>query len=365
MPRSRKRRAPRIAFYVRRSIYASTVLSALLLVLPVSVALSAGLAALSIAIFGISLLLVIACYIYSPTSDRILACLALLSALFGLAFPQTAFLLAAQREDVTLGFDPAAYVHFSGATTIEPTKLIPYKAIDDETLELAYYKSEQPGYRPAILLLHGGGWRYGSHLETGRWPQVLTKAGFHVFSVEYRLASDDYHTWRDAPRDVHDAYDYIQANANKFAVDPTQLHLLGQSAGGHLALLEAYLRNDAQSVVSLYAPIDLALDYATSRDKSSELDFIGGPPKQYENRYRAVSPIVYVSSHAPRTLIVQGKTDDLVASRNATLLSNSLTEHRIEHELLVLPMTGHSFENQRGGFATQITEARVLRFLLD
>lgn len=365
MPRSKKRRASRLPFYLRRSLYMSTILSALLLILPVSVALAAGLAALSIVVFGIALLLVVASYIYSPISDRILAGLALLSALFGLIFPQTAFLLSAQREGVALHFNPASYVHFSGATTIAPTKLITYKSVDDEALELAYYKSERSGPRPAVLLLHGGGWRYGNHLETGRWPQILTEAGFHVLSVEYRLANDTYHTWRDAPRDVHDAYDYVQTNANSLAVDPTQIHLIGQSAGGHLALLEAYLRNDAKSVVSLYAPIDLALDYATSRDKSSELDFIGGPPRQYENRYRAVSPIVYVSPHAPRTLIVQGKTDDLVASRNATLLSNSLTESRIEHELLMLPMTGHSFENQRGGFATQITETRVLQFLLD
>ena len=182
-----------------------------------------------------------------------------------------------------------------------------------------------------------------------------------MFSVQYRLANDSYHTWRDAPSDIHDAYLYLQAEAERLSIGASQIHLIGQSAGGHLALLEAYLHNDAESVTSLYAPIDLALDYATSRDKSSELDFIGGPPKQYPNR--AVSPITYVSSRAPRTLIVQGKTDDLVATKNATLLSTNLTENRIAHELVLLPMTGHSFENQRGGFATQITKERVLRFL--
>ena len=365
MSRTKKRHASRLPFYARRSLYMLTVLSALLMILPVSVALSAGLSALSVAIFGILLLLCAVAYIRHPSSDRILAGLALLAALFGLAFPQTAFWMTAQREGVTLTFDPLAYVRFSGATTITPDKIISYKTIDDKALELAYYQSPQPGTRPAVMLLHGGGWRYGSHLETGDWPRILTEAGFHVFSVEYRLANDGYHTWRDAPHDVHDAYAYIHANAQSLSVNPAQISLLGQSAGGHLALLEAYLHNDARSVISLYAPIDLELDYNTSRDKTSELDFIGGPPKQYENRYRAVSPIVYVSPHAPRTLVVQGKTDDLVSARNATLLSGSLTENRIEHDLLILPMTGHSFENQRGGFATQITETRVLRFLLD
>lgn len=365
MPRTKKRHGSPLPSYASRGLYLLTLLSALLMIIPVSIALSAGLAALSVAIFGGALLLILVVYLRTPTRDRILAGLALLSALFGLVFPQAVFLMTAQREGVVLHFNPLTYVHFSGATTIEPSRVIAYKTIDAGALELAYYKSNQSGVRPAVMLLHGGGWRYGSHLETGDWPRLLTEAGFHVFSVEYRLANDSYHTWRDAPRDIHDAYSYIQANAKTVSADPSQISLLGQSAGGHLALLEAYLHNDAKSVISLYAPIDLALDYATSRDKASELDFIGGPPKQYENRYRAVSPIVYVSPHAPRTLIVQGKTDDLVAARNATLLSRSLTENRIEHELLMLPMTGHSFENQRGGFATQMTEARVLRFLLN
>lgn len=364
MSRAKKHRPSTYRVYLGRGFYSLILLLAILMIVPVSVALSAGIASTSIVIFGPALVLVTAIYTHQKR-DRILAGLALIAALFGLIFPQSAFLLTAHRERVGLGFDPLAYVSFSGATTIAPTELITYKSIDDEALELAYYRSSQSGARPAVLLLHGGGWRYGNHLETGDWPRTLTDAGFHVFSAQYRLASDSHPTWRDAPRDVHDAYTYIQSNAQTLSVNPAQISLLGQSAGGHLALLEAYLHNDAESVISLYAPIDLTLDYATSRDKTSELDFIGGPPRQYPNRYRAVSPITYVSPHTPRTLIVQGKTDDLVAAQNATRLSSSLRENRIEHELIMLPMTGHSFENQRGGFATQITETRVLRFLLN
>ena len=363
MPGAKNRHSSLPSLYVRRGIYGASILLAILMIVPVSTAFSAGLAALSILVFGITLTLALTAYLRNPAMDRFFAGAAICAALFGLVFPQAAFWIAAQREGVALQFNPISYMRFSGATTIEPSKFITYKTVNNSTLELAYYQSKSPGVRPVVMLLHGGGWRYGSHIETGDWPRILSEAGFHVASVEYRLSNDAYHTWRDAPRDIHDAYTYLQENASGLSIDPTQIHLIGQSAGGHLALLEAYLHNDAKSVVSLYAPIDLTLDYETSRDKTSELDFIGGPPKQYPNRYRAVSPIIYVSPHTPRTLIVQGKTDDLVAAKNATLLSKSLIEHRIEHELIILPMTGHSFENQRGGFATQITETRVVRFL--
>lgn len=364
MPRTKKRPPKSLGTRIRTGVFVVIVLLAILMILPISPALSTGIASLSIVIFGVSLLLITALYSKRHERERPLMLLALLGTLFGLVFPQAAFLLSAQRENVSLSFNPISYVTFSGNTTIQPTKLITYKTVGREGLEIAYFQSKSAGTRPAVLLLHGGGWRYGNHLETGDWPRLLTEAGFSVFSVQYRLSSDTYHTWRDAPADIHDAYLYMQANADALAIDPSMIHLLGQSAGGHLALLEAYLHNDAESVTSLYAPIDLALDYETSRDKTSELDFIGGPPKQYVNRYRAVSPITYVSPHSPRTLVIQGKTDDLVAARNATLLAASLAENRIEHGVVLLPMTGHSFENQRGGFATQITEARVLRFLL-
>lgn len=363
MPKAIKSKPSSLLMRTSRSIYILTILLMVMMIFPVSVALSAGIASVSVVIFGLALSLTAISYFYNPASSRILALTAACAALFGLIIPQVAFLNVAQRENVSLYFDPLSYLTVSGDTTIQPKRIIKYKQLGERNLQIAYYPTDHPGNRPAVVLLHGGGWRYGSHLETGNWPRVLTTAGFHVFSVEYRLSNDTYHTWRDAPHDVHDAYSYVNANAKTLFVDPAQIHLLGQSAGGHLALLEAYLHNQARSVISLYAPIDLTFDYQTSRDKSAELDFLGGPPKQFSNRYKAVSPIVYVSPHTPRTLIVQGKTDDLVASKNATLLSESLVKNRIEHELLVLPMTGHSFENQRGGFATQITEARVLRFL--
>lgn len=364
MGQQKKTSSPLFRFTVGQLLCLLVIASVILMIVPVSVALSAGIAGLSIGIFGASLCMTGYLFFKWPVRMRPLAAAAFVAALFGFIFPQTAYLLSARRENVGVSFNPVSYFTFSGATTIQPTRLITYKSTTEKPLEIAYYQSVSPGTRPAVLLLHGGGWKYGSHLETGDWPRLLTKAGFSVFSVQYRLANNTYPTWRDAPSDVHDAYTYLQDHAESLAIDPAKISLLGQSAGGHLALLEAYLHNDARSVVSLYAPIDLALDYTTSRDKSAELDFIGGPPLQYPNRYRSVSPVTYVSPHAPPTLIIQGTTDDLVATQNATLLASSLVENRIKHGLVILPMTGHSFENQRGGFATQIAEKRVLQFLL-
>lgn len=342
---------------------ALTTLAIFLMVVPVSTALSAGIASTSIVLFGIASAILGGLLVTRRAASRTLVTATLALALFGLLIPQLAFFRVANRVGATIRFEPAAYVTFSGDTTIPPHKTLIYKATPGASLELALYTATSPGPRPTVVLLHGGGWRYGNHLETGDWPRLLTAAGFTVISIEYRLSSDTYHTWRDAPADVHDALAYIRDYAVELQVDPERLSLLGQSAGGHLALLEAHRSQMVTSVVSLYAPIDLSLDYRTSRDKSAELDFIGGPPGQYPDRYEALSPSTYVTSGSPPTLLIQGTSDDLVSPANARVFSALLTEHKVEHDLLLLPLTGHSFENQRGGFATQITAQHVLNFL--
>jgi acetyl esterase len=341
----------------------SVVLLTVFLFIPIHTALSAGMAGISLVLFGTAIVILLGLLLLKRSEPRWLLAVALVAALLGCTVPQLAFVQLARVEQTKLSFDPLAYVSFSGATTMETTRTMVYKTTGSGNLHLAYYQSAHPGKRPVVVLLHGGGWRFGDHLETGVWPQLLTEAGFSVVSIQYRLSSDTHHTWRDAPEDVHDAINYTRAHASDLSIDPSRVHLLGQSAGGHLALLEAYRYHDVRSVVSLYAPTDLTLDFATSRDKTSELDFLGGPPAQYPNRYTATSPITHVSPASPSSFIVQGERDDLVATQNAVILADALERNKVEHDVLFLPMTGHSFENQRGGFASQIAKQLVLRFL--
>jgi len=363
MGKKRKTYKPTSADIVALGIMLLTILSAFFLFVPVWTALTAGLAGLSIVVFSIALILLSVLFSSTSRTIRPLLIASLCLGVLGLVVPQVAYMHSAAKSGTTLTLDLASYLEFSGATNLPPTREYPYKKLPGQSLKLAFYKSQAEGKRPLVVLLHGGAWRYGTHLETGQWPTVLTNAGYHVASVEYRLSNDTYHTWQDAPSDVHDATIYLKAHADELSIDPAQIHLLGQSAGGHLALLEAYRSPEIASVVALYAPIDLTLDYETSRDKSAEQDFIGGTPDQFAARYRAVSPIAYVSERSPRSLLIQGKSDDLVHYENTRRLSRALDRYNVPHESVLLPLTGHSFENQRGGFATQIATQRVLDFL--
>jgi acetyl esterase/lipase len=336
-----------------------------LMVVPVFTALAAGLAAVSLYVYGLLSIVLLTRAFRARGRRRAVAAGTCVLVIAAALVPQAAFLRVANNFDHDLSFDPIGYITFSGQTDLKPTKIVPYKTTRNHILKLAIYEPvPSEADRPAIVILHGGGWRYGNFLETGEWPRVLTEAGYVVISAEYRLSSDEYHTWQDAPADVHDAIIYLRQEAAQLGIDTERIDMLGQSAGGHLALLEAYRHESVRRVVALYPPADLELDYLTSRDKSAELDFVGGPPSQYPDRYRGLSPINYVGVNTPATLLIQGTSDDLVHPKNSQALADRLKRAMVPHELMLLPLTGHSFENQRGGFPTQLAFKQTIRFLM-
>jgi acetyl esterase/lipase len=97
--------------------------------------------------------------------------------------------------------------------------------------------------RPAILAIHGGGWRDGDKPWADQFAKEFCPQGYVVFSINYRLAGRPNGTWPAQIQDVQKALKYIRANAAQFRIDPNRIASLGVSAGGHLATMVA-LRDD-------------------------------------------------------------------------------------------------------------------------
>lgn len=85
---------------------------------------------------------------------------------------------------------------------------------------------------PALLYIHGGGFRILSK-ET-HWVMALTFArqGFVVFNIDYRLAPR--HPFPAAVEDAAAAYAWVVAHAHHYGGDVTRLVLAGESAGANL-----------------------------------------------------------------------------------------------------------------------------------
>ena len=114
---------------------------------------------------------------------------------------------------------------------------IPYAG----NLALDAYVQRDGIRRPSIIVIHGGAWSSGSRVaHVGQILEVLTRAGYNWFSVDYRLGGLAHH--EDALTDLRSALSFIRCRAKEFGVDPNRLVVLGEDSGADLAALLAAAR---------------------------------------------------------------------------------------------------------------------------
>ena len=97
-----------------------------------------------------------------------------------------------------------------------------------------YRTASGPAVRPALVYLHGGGFRMGSRRSVEHSMRLLAQlAETDVFSVEYRLAPE--HPFPCATDDAWNALRWVCRNAARLGVDRSRILIGGDSAGGNLA----------------------------------------------------------------------------------------------------------------------------------
>jgi acetyl esterase/lipase len=153
---------------------------------------------------------------------------------------------------------PATPAPAAGATGPGPVYgNITYGVAGGETLLPDVFEpannSGQP--RPAIVLVHGGGWTsFGE--STMRPPaQFLALAGFVAVTVDYRLFHDDATRWPTQLDDVQPSVRWERANSAKYNVDPNHTGAYGHSAGGQIAVLLGMLetRDNSDAALAKYS----------------------------------------------------------------------------------------------------------------
>ena len=111
--------------------------------------------------------------------------------------------------------------------------------------------------RTAVILLHGGAWRFGSRAACAVCERSGA-SGFTALAAEYRLLGEAAYP-AQLLDDVRSVIAWAQAHAAELGIDPGKIALEGFSAGGHLALLAAATphepgANPVAAVVSFFAP---------------------------------------------------------------------------------------------------------------
>jgi acetyl esterase/lipase len=116
------------------------------------------------------------------------------------------------------------------------------------------YTPSAPGPWPLVLCIHGGGWILGRRFGYNRLAMPLAQQGFACATVDYRKL--DQHPWPTPIDDCLACLDLLRSRATELDIDGENLALVGDSAGGHLALLMAPSLCP-KAVVGISAPCDL------------------------------------------------------------------------------------------------------------
>jgi acetyl esterase/lipase len=225
---------------------------------------------------------------------------------------------------------------------------------------------------PAIVCIHGGGFRAGKREGYDKLCVTLAQQGYVAITVTYRLAPAS--QFPAAVYDCKAAVRWLRANASKYHVDPARIGVHGGSAGGHLALFlgvtagvkefEGDSGNLEQSssvacVVSFYGPSDFTKSYGKSVDAAEVLPlFLGGDVEHARLAHIRSSPLNWVTPDAPPTLCVHGTDDKYVAYEQAGWMVDRLKACGVEADLLTLDGAGHGFK----GAAAEKAQAALLEF---
>ena len=233
------------------------------------------------------------------------------------------------------------------------------------------------GARPAIIWLHGGGWRFGNRKLAPDLRRYYAERGYCMVSIDYRRSKQA--CFPAALEDVKTAIRWLRSVAGRYAVDSARIALFGASAGGHLAAMAAAsaglfdgsehegYSSDVAAVVDAYGPSDF-LQMDAHRDplgrpsddaesiqsppgtlsanaESLESLFLGAPIETIPDLVRAANPITYVKPGLPPFLLLHGASDTAVPLHQSLLLDAALRQAGCDVELGVIESTGHGFLN--------------------
>ena len=254
---------------------------------------------------------------------------------------------------------------------LEPN--VPYAHADpQQMMDIVRPRAASGQHHPAVVCIHGGGFRAGS--RKGYFDQCvrLAQRGYVAATVDYRLAPAA--PFPAAVHDVKAAVRYLRANAARLDIDPSRICVTGGSAGGHLALFlgltagmpefEGDGPNRDQSskvscVVDYYGPSDFTKSYGRSVDAAEVLPlFLGGDLNHARLMHLRASPLNWVTPSAAPTLAIQGTRDRYVAYEQSVWIIDRLLSAGVEAELETIEGADHGFK----GADAERAEQRMMAF---
>jgi acetyl esterase/lipase len=236
--------------------------------------------------------------------------------------------------------------------------------------------TERPNGQAVIFAESGGWWSSKDNIKPEFYKEFLNR-GYVVFAVLH--SSQPKFAIPEYVQDMHRAIRFIRHRAKEYKIDPDKLGIVGHSAGGHLALLQAFAPEEGDKtakdpvdrehsrvavVAAFAAPTDFlnwgevgkanmgdptrpgvfaAFEFPKMMRETLSFDIERDPKKRDEIK-RAMSPASRVTSAAPPVLLIYGDKDGNVPPQQTEWLAAKLKAEKVPHEVILKKGAGHSWK---------------------
>jgi acetyl esterase/lipase len=231
-------------------------------------------------------------------------------------------------------------------------------------LTMDVFTPEHPnGY--GIIFVVSGGWFSAHEAINPKFYQSFLNRGYTVFAVVH--GSQPKFTITEIIPDLQRATRFIRHNATNYGINPGHIGISGGSAGGHLSLTmgtqggpgdpkskDPVERESSaiQAVACLFPPTDF-LNYGKPGEDGIGVGILKGfksafgsrvdDPEDRKKLGREISPIYYVTSNMPPTLILHGNADTLVPIQQSETFVAKAHEAGATAKLVVKEGQGHGW----------------------
>lgn len=205
-----------------------------------------------------------------------------------------------------------------------------------------------------ILFMVSGGWYSQWSPPERALPlfEPFLEAGYTMFAV--RHGSSPRYSIPEAIDDVTGAVHFVRSNAEDFGVDPDRLGALGNSAGGHLALVlgtqdsavadskasQEQTSGKVAAVVAWVPPTDLTIAVWDAPESLPEYRRFPALDLAMDLAEQA-SPLFDVTPDDAPALVIMGGADELVPPMHGERIAEAYAREGVPHELIIVEGAGH------------------------
>lgn len=221
-----------------------------------------------------------------------------------------------------------------------------FKQTPQGDLRMRIYQPESTGksLHPVMVYFYGGGWRSGRLDQFEPQARHFAEKGWLVYLPEYRIANLHKTSPLEAVLDAKSAIRWILESLEAQGGDPEQLVTGGGSAGGHLALATALVkdlnepdedssRSTVPAALALFNPVVDTTETGFNRHDLNAEDA------------RRISPLHLLQGRLPPALLFYGTADSITPFADAERFLQAYRDRGGDCELLDFDGLDHGFFN--------------------